>query len=110
MYYLFTEGLRHLRVMCDWCRIEGLSGMIWKCVRCFDYYLCSQCYMSGRHSLEHEFERINSKQLTKRYTLLSQIEQFTCIPAACELCMCSCESPICYFWKVGEGARVVKKG
>ncbi|XP_072888522.1 E3 ubiquitin-protein ligase MIB2 isoform X3 [Hemitrygon akajei] len=32
-------------------------GMRWKCKVCFDYDLCTQCYMVNKHDLTHPFER-----------------------------------------------------
>lgn len=31
--------------------------MRWKCRVCFDYDLCTQCYMHNRHDVAHAFER-----------------------------------------------------
>ncbi|CAH2319960.1 E3 ubiquitin- ligase MIB2 isoform X2 [Pelobates cultripes] len=31
--------------------------MRWKCKVCFDYDLCTQCYMNNKHDLSHAFER-----------------------------------------------------
>ncbi|XP_058991082.1 E3 ubiquitin-protein ligase MIB2 isoform X10 [Mustela lutreola] len=50
-------GVRHPNIICDCCKKHGLRGMRWKCRVCFDYDLCTQCYMHDRHDLAHAFER-----------------------------------------------------
>ncbi|XP_062046272.1 E3 ubiquitin-protein ligase MIB2 isoform X3 [Lepus europaeus] len=50
-------GVRHPNIICDCCKRHGLRGMRWKCRVCFDYDLCTQCYMHNRHDLGHAFER-----------------------------------------------------
>ncbi|KAG8505495.1 E3 ubiquitin-protein ligase MIB2, partial [Galemys pyrenaicus] len=50
-------GVRHPNIICDCCKKHGLRGMRWKCRVCFDFDLCSQCYMQDRHDLGHAFER-----------------------------------------------------
>uniref|UniRef100_A0A7N5KRR0 RING-type E3 ubiquitin transferase n=1 Tax=Ailuropoda melanoleuca TaxID=9646 RepID=A0A7N5KRR0_AILME len=50
-------GVRHPNIICDCCKKHGLRGMRWKCRVCFDYDLCTQCYMHDKHELAHAFER-----------------------------------------------------
>ncbi|XP_077007700.1 E3 ubiquitin-protein ligase MIB2 isoform X2 [Tamandua tetradactyla] len=50
-------GVRHPNIICDCCKKHGLRGMRWKCRVCFDYDLCTQCYMHNKHDLSHAFER-----------------------------------------------------
>uniref|UniRef100_A0A8C0C8H0 RING-type E3 ubiquitin transferase n=1 Tax=Balaenoptera musculus TaxID=9771 RepID=A0A8C0C8H0_BALMU len=50
-------GVRHPNIICDCCKKHGLRGMRWKCRVCFDYDLCTQCYMQNKHELAHAFER-----------------------------------------------------
>ncbi|XP_037684717.1 E3 ubiquitin-protein ligase MIB2 isoform X2 [Choloepus didactylus] len=50
-------GVRHPNIVCDCCKKHGLRGMRWKCRVCFDYDLCTQCYMHNKHDLGHAFER-----------------------------------------------------
>ncbi|XP_038603316.1 E3 ubiquitin-protein ligase MIB2 [Tachyglossus aculeatus] len=50
-------GIRHPNIICDCCKKHGLRGMRWKCAVCFDYDLCTQCYMNNKHDLSHAFER-----------------------------------------------------
>ncbi|XP_073765700.1 E3 ubiquitin-protein ligase MIB2 isoform X3 [Danio rerio] len=50
-------GVRHSNIICDSCKKHGIMGMRWKCKVCFDYDLCTQCYMNNKHDLTHAFER-----------------------------------------------------
>ncbi|XP_030737172.2 E3 ubiquitin-protein ligase MIB2 isoform X1 [Globicephala melas] len=50
-------GVRHPNIICDCCKKHGLRGMRWKCRVCFDYDLCTQCYMHNKHDVAHAFER-----------------------------------------------------
>ncbi|TRY64654.1 hypothetical protein DNTS_034849 [Danionella cerebrum] len=50
-------GVRHSNIICDSCKKHGIMGMRWKCKACFDYDLCTQCYMNNKHDLTHAFER-----------------------------------------------------
>ncbi|XP_061691868.1 E3 ubiquitin-protein ligase MIB2 isoform X1 [Syngnathoides biaculeatus] len=50
-------GVRHYNIICDSCKKHGIRGMRWKCKVCFDYDLCTQCYMNNKHDLSHAFER-----------------------------------------------------
>ncbi|XP_019396858.1 PREDICTED: E3 ubiquitin-protein ligase MIB2 isoform X1 [Crocodylus porosus] len=50
-------GVRHPNIICDCCKKHGIRGMRWKCKACFDYDLCTQCYMNNKHDLSHAFER-----------------------------------------------------
>ena len=52
-------GVKHPSIVCDACRENGITGIRWKCVRCYDFDLCNICYSVGKHSLEHEFSRID---------------------------------------------------
>ncbi|XP_076132832.1 E3 ubiquitin-protein ligase MIB2 isoform X2 [Alosa pseudoharengus] len=50
-------GVRHSNIICDGCKKHGIMGMRWKCKVCYDYDLCTQCYMNNKHDLAHPFER-----------------------------------------------------
>ncbi|XP_005986112.1 E3 ubiquitin-protein ligase MIB2 isoform X2 [Latimeria chalumnae] len=50
-------GVRHPNIICDCCKKHGIRGMRWKCKVCFDYDLCTQCFMTSKHDLAHAFER-----------------------------------------------------
>nr|XP_033777263.1 E3 ubiquitin-protein ligase MIB2 isoform X1 [Geotrypetes seraphini]XP_033777264.1 E3 ubiquitin-protein ligase MIB2 isoform X1 [Geotrypetes seraphini]XP_033777265.1 E3 ubiquitin-protein ligase MIB2 isoform X1 [Geotrypetes seraphini]XP_033777267.1 E3 ubiquitin-protein ligase MIB2 isoform X1 [Geotrypetes seraphini]XP_033777268.1 E3 ubiquitin-protein ligase MIB2 isoform X1 [Geotrypetes seraphini]XP_033777269.1 E3 ubiquitin-protein ligase MIB2 isoform X1 [Geotrypetes seraphini] len=49
-------GVRHPNIICDCCKKHGIRGMRWKCRICFDYDLCTQCYMNNKHDASHAFE------------------------------------------------------
>ncbi|XP_042584990.1 E3 ubiquitin-protein ligase MIB2 isoform X6 [Cyprinus carpio] len=67
-------GVRHSNIICDSCKKHGIMGMRWKCKVCFDYDLCTQCYMNNKHELTHAFERYETAHshpvsLTPRHNL-----------------------------------------
>ena len=63
------SGLKHPGMVCNWC-LEEIFGSLWKCSNCFDYHLCTACYMAGKHSVIHKFERIDTRDKTKRWGLI----------------------------------------
>ena len=54
---VLNPGVRHSNIICDGCKKHGIMGMRWKCKVCYDYDLCTQCYMNNKHDLGHPFER-----------------------------------------------------
>ena len=59
--------MKHRNVTCDGCHTsDGVIGMRWKCSRCYDFDLCTHCYMANQHSLDHRFVRCDNEKL--RYT------------------------------------------
>ena len=64
---LVYVGLVHPQLRCHGCLLEGIAGILWKCVRCFEYFLCTPCYAAGKHSVEHSFLRIDGEDLTERF-------------------------------------------
>lgn len=59
-------GVRHPNVICDACRKHGIIGMRWKCARCFDFDLCTHCYMAlDKHDLTHPFLRFETATNTQ---------------------------------------------
>ena len=50
-------GVKHPNIVCDTCKRQGISGMRWKCKKCHDYDLCTQCYMDDKHDITHPFVR-----------------------------------------------------
>ena len=55
----------HTDVVCDSCRENGIQGMRWKCMKCYDFDLCTVCYMAGKHDLTHSFHRQDSPETPK---------------------------------------------
>ena len=52
---------------CSSCHVQQIAGILWRCVNCLGYYLCTLCYMADKHSPEHEFLRIDTKDMMNRY-------------------------------------------
>ena len=55
-----TVGVQHNNIVCDGCKRHGIFGIRWKCAQCFDYDLCTQCYMGDTHDLSHTFQRFQT--------------------------------------------------
>ena len=59
---IFLLGCKFCFAICDGCGFidghytEGVGGMLWRCTKCHNYGLCTACYMSGKHCLEHKFK------------------------------------------------------
>ena len=53
-------GVQHEGWSCNWCPVSPITGTLWRCVHCPRYSLCSQCYHSGKHCLEHQFQRLDT--------------------------------------------------
>src|SRR6218665_1930445 len=52
-----STGAKHKDIKCKACE-RSIAGIRWKCSKCGDYTLCSQCYHGGNHELKHCFLRI----------------------------------------------------
>lgn len=55
-----AAGVKHSNIICDGCKKHGIIGIRWKCAQCFDYDLCTQCYMADTHDLSHTFQRFQT--------------------------------------------------
>ncbi|XP_015108850.1 E3 ubiquitin-protein ligase MIB2 [Diachasma alloeum] len=55
-----AAGVQHNNIVCDGCKRHGIVGIRWKCAQCFDYDLCTQCYMDDVHDLSHVFHRFQT--------------------------------------------------
>ncbi|XP_021361019.1 E3 ubiquitin-protein ligase MIB2-like isoform X2 [Mizuhopecten yessoensis] len=53
-------GVKHPNIICDGCKKQGIQGMRWKCTKCHDFDLCTECYMSDKHDLGHSFLRFET--------------------------------------------------
>ncbi|XP_013397887.1 E3 ubiquitin-protein ligase MIB2 isoform X2 [Lingula anatina] len=53
-------GVKHPNIICDACKKQGIQGMRWKCAKCYDFDLCSHCYMSDKHDTSHPFMRFDT--------------------------------------------------
>ena len=60
-----VEMSRHEGVSCDACLKSNFKGKRFKCLRCYDYDLCANCYESGaatsRHTPDHPVQCILSR-------------------------------------------------
>ncbi|KAG0711656.1 E3 ubiquitin-protein ligase MIB2 [Chionoecetes opilio] len=50
-------SIKHPSHICDGCRQQAIAGIRWECSSCFDYDLCTICYMGDKHDLSHPFIR-----------------------------------------------------
>lgn len=50
-------GMKFRSITCDGCRTSPVVGNLWKCSQCYDYDLCTRCYMNNKHSEDHRFVR-----------------------------------------------------
>ena len=57
--WLTYLGVKHQSVRCGSCGGD-ICGFLWRCVQCSEYSLCTQCYMTGKHSTLHSFMRMDS--------------------------------------------------
>ena len=49
-------------------------GIRWKCSQCYDFDLCTQCYMSNKHSEGHKFVRYDGQLRFVRLNLTCTVE------------------------------------
>jgi hypothetical protein len=54
VYDVAQANVRH-GAACDGCNMNPLHGLRWNCTECDDYDLCSDCYHSDVHNLDHAF-------------------------------------------------------
>ena len=72
------SGVVHPSITCDVCgQDQTVYGMRWKCAKCFDYDLCTPCYMGDKHSVEHAFVRFDS--VGNRYVYIFSFLVWLCI-------------------------------
>ncbi|KAF2368488.1 Ankyrin repeat-containing domain [Trinorchestia longiramus] len=53
-------GVKHANHICDGCKKQGIHGLQWSCTRCYDFDLCTECYMADKHDTAHPFRRLDS--------------------------------------------------
>lgn len=49
---LISQDTTHL-VKCNICKVRPIKGLRYKCLRCFKYNVCQNCFLNGRHISEH---------------------------------------------------------
>ncbi|XP_055709949.1 E3 ubiquitin-protein ligase MIB2 isoform X2 [Phlebotomus papatasi] len=50
-------GVKHPNIICDGCSKVGIAGIRFRCAQCSNFDLCSACYGSDIHDLDHTFIR-----------------------------------------------------
>ena len=58
---IVNAGMAHPGISCGSCNQHNILGMRWQCTGCPDFNLCTPCYFSGEHDLDHQFLRIDRK-------------------------------------------------
>ncbi|XP_045602948.1 E3 ubiquitin-protein ligase MIB2 isoform X3 [Procambarus clarkii] len=71
-------GVKHPNHICDGCKRQAIAGVRWKCSSCFDYDLCTTCYMADKHDLAHPFIRYET--VTSKGVEVSQRKNAEKIP------------------------------
>ena len=66
IFFLYS-GMKHVHTRCHGCNDSQIAGLLWQCRICFEYYLCTPCYMLGKHSMEHTFLRIDTHDVNRRW-------------------------------------------
>ena len=64
--------------ICHGCMEDNIKGFGWKCTRCIHYTLCSSCYFSGKHLLDHQFARFDT--VNSRSVIVALLAHY-CIPS-----------------------------
>jgi len=61
--FLF-QGIQHPHIRCNECpRSEvRIVGTRWKCMECYDFDLCTNCYMNDKHNTSHRFIRFDKER------------------------------------------------
>ena len=52
---LLYEGRSYSKHRCHVCRKKRVYGVVWRCLHCPEYYLCSVCYLANHHCSLHRF-------------------------------------------------------
>ena len=77
IFFLYS-GMKHVHTRCHGCNGGQIAGILWQCRICFEYYLCTPCYMLGRHSMEHTFLRIDTHDVNRRWAKRAFIAMIHC--------------------------------
>jgi E3 ubiquitin-protein ligase mind-bomb len=49
------SGRSYSKHRCHVCRKKRVYGVVWRCLHCPEYYLCSVCYLANHHCSLHRF-------------------------------------------------------
>lgn len=82
----FTPFFHRAGVSCDFCMKSNFRGRRYKCLICFDYDLCAECYESNatstRHTTEHAVQCILTRSMLEvaygSGSSSRQFQSFTC--------------------------------
>lgn len=56
LFLFYTHvAVHHPNIVCDACRKSDIEGMRFKCLKCMDFDLCTNCYMNSKHEMNHKF-------------------------------------------------------
>ena len=58
-YLVLISGVKH-EVQCCQCKVEEIYGFLWQCSVCEEVNLCSDCYHTDAHDINHQFDRFDS--------------------------------------------------
>jgi hypothetical protein len=83
---LLFDGAQLLGVSCDFCMKSNFRGRRYKCLICYDYDLCAECYESNatstRHTTEHAVQCILTRSMLEvaygSGSSSRQFQSFTC--------------------------------
>ena len=53
----------HKGIKCNVCSVSDIKGSRFKCTTCYDYDLCSECYLNSKHKTGKEHKGKNHKFL-----------------------------------------------
>ena len=53
-------GVKHVNDSCNGCGAFQIAGLKWRCISCKYYNLCTACYMTNYHNLDHKFRRFQN--------------------------------------------------
>lgn len=49
---LVSENISH-QIKCKLCKTNPITGLRYRCLKCFNYNICQNCFLTGRHIGEH---------------------------------------------------------
>lgn len=87
MFYIPNLCISNIGVSCDACMRGNFKGRRFKCLKCYDYDLCANCYEAGattpRHSVDHPMQCILTRADFELYyggesLATEQPQAFTC--------------------------------
>lgn len=74
--YLFLSMSAHEGVSCDACGKSNFRFKRYKCLICYDYDLCSNCYEQSETSSQHAAEHPMQCKIFFRYSFSMHVSSF----------------------------------